>query len=517
LILRLKAVAKRHWPQLRLRTILFLALLFVAALPGIGAVALRVYENTLVQQTEAELMAQGAALSAAYRANWPGGVPVETRLEPQRPTIDLSAMAVLPQQPTASAASTPPDPRALVAALALQPIVTDTARSTLASIRLLDAQGRVMLGRGDVGASYAALPEVRSALNGRARTVLRARGDYNARYALEFLSRASGIRVHHARPITGDGHVIGVLMLSRSPRGLFLGIYQDRGKIALGVGLIFLTLLVLVALLSRGITRPIEALGAATEQVAHGRVTIPEPPPTAAIEIRDLYLNFAAMAERIERRSRYLRDFAASLSHELKTPISGIKGVLELLAEHPEMKAADKARFLANASADADRLSHLLSRLLELARADMASGSDVHSSALAPPILAVADAHRGDALAVEVALDGLPAVSAPADMIEAVVETLVENSRQAGARHLRISGTSRGESVRLEIEDDGPGIAPADHERIFEPFHTGRRDQGGSGLGLSIARSLLAASGGTIVSRPSVSGARFEICLPAAR
>ena len=516
MIRRLKALAKRHWPQLRLRTILFLTLLFVAALPGIGAVSLRVYENVLVQQTETELTAQAAVLAAAYRAAWPGGVTAESRLDPQRPTIDLNAMPVLPQQPEPARAAAQPDPRAVAAARALRPVLADTARTTLASIRLLDARGLVLLGRDDVGGSYAALPEIRSARSGEPRTVLRARGDYNPRYALEFLSRASGIRVHHARPISADGQVIGVLMLSRSPRGLFLGIYQDRGKIALGAGLIFLTLLVLVALLSRGITRPIAALGAATEQVAHGRVVIPEPPPTAAIEIRDLYLNFAAMAERIERRSRYLRDFAAALSHELKTPISGIKGVLELLGEHPEMSESEKTRFLANASADADRLSHLLSRLIELARADMALTPDTVSSALAPPILAVADAHRGETLAIALAIDELPPVAAPADMIEAVVETLVENSRQAGARHLRITGAVENERVRLEIADDGPGIPPADHERIFEPFHTGRRDQGGSGLGLSIARSLLAASGGTIASLPSPKGALFEISMPRA-
>ena len=503
MIRRLKALAKRHWPQLRLRTILFLTLLFVAALPGIGAVSLRVYENVLVQQTETELTAQAAVLAAAYRAAWPGGVTAESRLDPQRPTIDLNAMPVLPQQP---------EP-----ARALRPVLADTARTTLASIRLLDARGLVLLGRDDVGGSYAALPEIRSARSGEPRTVLRARGDYNPRYALEFLSRASGIRVHHARPISDDGRVIGVLMLSRSPRGLFLGIYQDRGKIALGVGLIFLTLLGLVALLSRGITRPIAALGAATEQVAHGRVVMPEPPPTAAIEIRDLYLNFAAMAERIERRSRSLRDFAAALSHELKTPISGIKGVLELLGEHPGMSESEKARFLANASADADRLSHLLSRLLELARADMATGSDLMTSELGPPILAIADAHRGEAMDVRVELDGAPPVAAPADMVEAVIETLVENSLQAGARQVRIAASADGDRVRLAIADDGPGVPPADHERIFEPFHTGRRDQGGSGLGLSIARSLLAASGGTIVSKPAAKGALFEICLPAAR
>ena len=140
-------------------------------------------------------------------------------------------------------------------------------------------------------------------------------------------------------------------MLSRSPRGLFLGIYQDRGKIALGVALIFATLLLLAGLLSRGIARPIEALSEATQNVARGPVAVPEPPSTAAVEIRTLYLNFAAMADRIERRSRYLRDFAAAVSHELKTPIAGIKGALELLTEHPTMSDAERARFLANAGA----------------------------------------------------------------------------------------------------------------------------------------------------------------------
>ncbi|HEY0411766.1 MAG TPA: HAMP domain-containing sensor histidine kinase [Allosphingosinicella sp.] len=517
MIRRLKDWAKRHWPALRLRTILFLTFLFVAALPGIGAVFLRVYENTLVQQTEAELIAQGAALAGAYRAAWPEPVAPETGpLRPQRPTIDLSAMDVLPGQPAPERPRGARDPRAQAAAARLKPVVVDTGRATLAAIRLLDARGTVVLGRDDLGGSYAALPEVASALAGRPRTVLRARSDYQPRYALEFLSRASGIRVHYARPIVANGQVVGVLMLSRSPRGLFLGIYQDRGKIALGVALIFLTLLGLAALLSRGISRPIEALSEATEKVARGKVAVPEPPPTAAIEIRTLYLNFAAMAERIERRSRYLRDFAAAVSHELKTPIAGIKGALELLAEHPEMKDRERRRFLANAGADADRLSHLLRRLLELARADMAVAPEDAATEIGPPVLAVADAHRSGTFAVETQIPTLPRVAAPAEMIEAVVETLVENSRQAGARLVHIAASGGSEGVTLVLADDGPGIPDADRERIFEAFHTSRRGEGGSGLGLSIARSLLAACGGTIVCRAAARGAAFEVWLPSA-
>ena len=519
MIRRFKAFAKRHWPSLRLRTILLLTFLFAAALPGFGAVFLRVYENTLVQQTEAELIAQGAVIAAAYRAAWPepAAEPPPGPLRPERPSIDLRTLPVLGAQPDALPPRRSADRRAAHVAGLLQPVIVDTAHSTLAAIRLLDASGTVTLGRRDLGRSYAHLPEVDAAARGETRTVLRRRGDYRARYPLEWLSRASDIRVHHARPVLAGGQVVGIVMLSRSPRGLFLGIYQDRGKIALGVVLIFLTLVILAGLLSRGISRPIEALGEATRGVARGRIAVPDPPPTAALEIRSLYVNFAAMADRIERRSRYLRDFAASVSHELKTPIAGIKGALELIDEHPEMTGEERALFLGNARADADRLSHLLRRLLDLARADMATAPEDATTDLAGPAAAVADAHRSDRFRVETKLEGLPSVAAPAEMIEAVLETLVENSRQAGASCVRVTGETDGAAVRLSIADDGPGIPEADRERIFEPFHTGRRSQGGSGLGLSIARSLLASVGGTIESRTAEAGALFEISLPAIR
>jgi signal transduction histidine kinase len=516
LIQALKDFLKAHWPALRLRTILFATLLFVAALPGIGAVFLRVYENTLVQQTEAELIAQGAVLAAAYRAAWPEPLPEPPeRLEPQRPTIDLNAMPILDEQPDWAPTGRVAIPEARQAGLALAPIVRESSRTTLAAIRIMDPSGIVVLGQEDLRKSYAHLPEVRSAMRGETRTVLRRYGRYELRYALEILSRVSGARVHYVRPIMAEGRVIGILMLSRSPRGLFLGLYQDRGKIALGIGLIFLTLLLLAGLLSRGIARPIQALSEATENVARGTVTVPEPPATAAIEIRSLYVNFAAMAQRIERRSRYLKDFAAAVSHELKTPIAGIKGALELLSEHPDMGECERRRFLANAGADADRLSHLLQRLLDLARADMTVAPEDARTPLRQPVAKIADAHRTPDFTVEVEVSETE-VAAPAELVESVIETLLENSRQAGAGRVTIYEQAGASQLTLIVADDGPGIAAADRERVFEPFHTGRRGEGGSGLGLSIARSLLAACGGTIAVGRGGQGASFELRLPTA-
>jgi len=521
LIQGLKSFLKRFWPRLRLRTILFATLLFVAALPGFGAVFLRVYENTLVQQTEAELIAQGAVLASAYRSFWTRDAPVAEPpqpLSPERPSIDLNAMPILDAQPSARPAAAAAEPRALAVAASLLPIAADSSRTTLAAIRILDRNGRVLVGRDDAGASYADLPEVRIALSGTPATMLRRRGDYAPRYWLEFLSRASDMRVHHVRPVIVGGEVVGAIMLSRSPRGLFLGIYQDRGKIALGVGAIFFTLLVLAGLLSRGISRPIEALGLATENVARGPVAIPDPPVTAAIEIQALYENFASMAARIERRSRYLRDFAAAVSHEFKTPIAGIRGALELLEDHAQtMSAEERRRFLANATKDADRLSLLLERLLHLARADMAVAPEGAATPLEAPLRAIADAMRGPSLAIALDLPGdLPRAAAAPALIEAVLQILIENSAQAGASAVRIAAEARGERILIRLSDNGAGVPSADSDRIFEPFHTGRREQGGSGLGLSIARSLLASCAGTIANLPADKGACFEVELPAA-
>lgn len=522
MIRRLKAYAKRRWPALRLRTILFLVLFFVAALPGVSAIFVRVYENTLVRQTEAELVAQGAALAAAAEAVWPGAAsgpmpplrPEEYR--PEQSAIDLSISPILPERPAAAPAAAA-DPAAQGAARALWPIARQTGRTTLAAIVLLDREGRIVLGR--ERGSYAALPEVSAALAGRPATVLRRRGDYQPRYRFEWLSRASALRIHHARPVVVNGRVAGVVLLSRSPRALFRGIYQDRIKIGLGIGLIFAALVVLSGLVSRGVTRPIEALSAASRKVAAGQGEIPETPSTAAVEIRALYEDFGAMSEAIARRSRYLRDFAAAVSHEFKTPLAGIAGAVELLEDHGEtMSPAERRRFLDNISADVARLSQLVTRLLDLARADMARPEAGVAVDPAPTLRRVADAGSGPGFQVVLDLpDDLPKVAAPEAALETALTTLVENSRQAAASRVTISARREIRVLVFSAHDDGPGVPKADRARLFEPFFTSRRAQGGTGLGLSIARSLLSASHASIDFVETEAGARFDVTLPLAR
>jgi signal transduction histidine kinase len=521
-----KAFAKRHWPALHLRTILLTVLLFAAAMPGLTAIFLRVYENTLVRQTEAELVAQSAALAAMAAVSWPGanaeaeaesGPPgkAEPYYQPENTTIDLRGDPILPERPQAPPARIAPDPAAVAVSTALDPVIRRTARTTLASVLVLDRHGQIVHGPG-LGGDLSGLPEVRAALAGRPSTVLRRNSDYHARYSFEWLSRASDIRLHHARPVEVRGQVVAVLLVSRSPRALFRGVYEDRGKIALGVIGIFGMLIFLAGLVSRGVTRPIEGLSRASREVALGRGAVPETPATAAIEIRALYEDFRAMADAIERRSRYLRDFAAAVSHEFKTPLAGIGGAVELLQDHgATMSEAERARFLANILADNARLTQLVTDLLDMARADMARPEAGASVDLRQPTARVVDSFAGRNIALAVDLPpGLASVGVPEATLEKVLCVLIENSLQAGAHDVDISARTVAGGVCLAVSDDGPGFPEQDRERMFEPFFTSRRADGGTGLGLPIARSLLAASGASIAAVHSQHGARFEMRLP---
>jgi signal transduction histidine kinase len=520
---RFRLFVRRHWPALRLRTILLSVLLFAALLPGFAGIFLRVYENTLVRQTEAELMAQTSALTATAEALWPGAtltVPTAEQRQtpgwyrPEGATIDLGSTPVLPARPPVKAAAAP-DPDAVAVSTRLDAIMQETSRTTLASIIFLDRNGVVVSGFGR-GGSWKDIPEVRTALAGRPDTVLRRNDSYHPRYSMEWLSRASGLRIHHARPVVVNGQVEGVVLVSRSPRALFRGIYQDRIKIALGIVGVLGFIAFLAVLVSRGIAKPIERLSRATREVASGGGQAPPPPSTAAIEIRTLYEDFGVMAEAIERRSRYLRDFAAAVSHEFKTPLAGINGAVELLQDHEDMEPERRRRFLDNIAADGRRLSALVTRLMDLARADMARPEAGLSVDLRPPLLKAIDACSPD-LKIDLDLPAdLPPVAAPGATLEVVVSTMLENSRQAGASVVRIAARMAGETVILSISDDGPGVTPADHQRIFEPFFTTRRSEGGAGLGLSIARALLAANQATLDLVPSGGGAVFEIGLPVA-
>lgn len=531
---RLRRLSARLWPVLRLRWLLLAVLVFAAALPGIAALSLRVYENALVRRTEAEVSAQAAAIAATAALLWPGAPPVAAPPDREGPPgqlgsldpyeaalttgIDLRGSEILPERPDPRPATLPPDPAALEAARRIAPAVAETKAATLASILLLDADGTIVSGA-QTGRSLGGLIEVRAALAGGSQTVMRANSSYRHSYLVSWLSRATDLRLHHARAITVGGKVVGVVLVSRSPSALFRGMWEDWGKIAFGVAAIFAMLVLVAAILARTIVAPLERLSAATRTLAEGRTAWLRRPTLEVREVQGLYTDFAAMAEAIERRGRYLRDFAASLSHEFKTPLAGIRGGIELLQDHgATMSETERARFLSNMAADAERLSRLVSRLMELAKADMGKqGADARSD-LDGVIARLVDAHGGADFDIGVTLpEALPMLAMEEGALETVLATLIENARQAGAHKLAITARRHGGTARIALKDDGPGVPEGDRVRVFDPFFTSKRDTGGTGLGLPIARALAEGCGGDLdLAEGSGTGACFVLTLPLA-
>jgi signal transduction histidine kinase len=517
MIAAFKRLVARYWPVLHLRTIIFGTLLFVAALPGIGAVFLRVYENALVRQTEAELVAQSAALAASAATIWPGTGSSPARMagpyEEPATEVDLQSASILPERPAPDRAHPAVDEAAVAMTRAMEPALAETKMVTLASIQLLDRNGMVLNGYG-TGGSLANVPEVAAALHGKATTVLRRNTSYRQIYPLEWLSRAASIRLHHARPILVNGRIMGAVLVSRSPRSLFKGIYEDGGKIALGVILIFGTLVVLSAVLARAIVRPIESLSKATQFMAHSRAVMLDRPSLQVVEIRALYDDFEAMAEAIAKRSRYLRDFAAALSHEFKTPLTSISGAIELLDDHGEtMSDSERRRFLNNIAADADRLSRLVRRMMELAKADMGAPEGTEQANVAMILAKLSDSHRSVDFDIQTDGSDIPAVCMDPVGLETITATIIENARQAGASQLLIRARWQDDQVVIEFADNGSGIAEGDRARLFEPFFTSKRHSGGTGMGLSIARSLAEAHGGGVDLVETAAGACFALSL----
>ena len=318
--------------------------------------------------------------------------------------------------------------------------------------------------------------------------------------------------------MTVDGTPVGVVLVSRSPSALFRGMWEDRGKIAAGIATIFALLVLLTAILTRAIIRPVEQLSAATKALARGEAAQPPHPTLKVREIESLSEDFASMAEAIARRTRYLRDFAASLSHEFKTPLAGLRGGIELLQDHgASMTSSESESFLANMACDAERLSRLVTRMMKLAQADMTPTGTGGLANLQTVLSRLTDAmqRKNFAIVTSVPAD-LPKLAITEPALETILATLIENAAQAGSSRLAISTDLDRRMVTILLADNGKGIVPDQRTRVFDPFYSSKRDSGGTGLGLPIARALANGSNGSLELRESMTGACLELRLPVA-
>lgn len=293
--------------------------------------------------------------------------------------------------------------------------------------------------------------------------------------------------------------IFGLRILDRSS--------QPVGVLELGALSVALVITVVIAVVfARTINGPIKALIRRTEEIGRGgRAAIVATEQQGTREIATLSQSFLDLAEQLVDRTEYVSSFAAHVSHELKSPVTAIRGSAELLRD-VEMTSTERRRFLDNIIADSDRLAALLERLRELARADLdvASGRTTLREALADePMVRLSGAVE---VPVELGLEAMRTVFAQ----------LIGNAAEHGSTELRVAARREGQWLAVQVEDNGAGISEGNRDRIFEPFFTTRRESGGTGMGLQIVRSMLAAHGGRIELAPSTSGAAFDIRLPMA-
>jgi signal transduction histidine kinase len=535
------------WFRFRLRTILLLINLVVLALPLGSIFVLRIYESALIRQTESELIAQGAVIAAAWqtlyqrnthRETRPGtGVaaleygnpvlyraPVRSDEGPYRPRsaqLDLASDPVRPPVPEPVAAETEADTLAEALGRELTPVLRGAQLYTLAGIRVVDYNGVVVATTSeDLGQSLRDREEVGRALQGEPVSLLRWRGNETPSL-LESISRGAHVSVLVAQPIIRDNRVLGAVVLVRTPANIKQAILGKRSALLRATLALLLLVLALSLFTSLTISRPVQALIEQARRAARGERGAVTPLKRAGTrEIHELSETIAAMASTLETRSAYIRDFAAHVSHEFKTPLTSMQGAVELLREHgAEMSREERERFLGMVSADAARLERLVRRLLELARADVLQPRR-EQAVLAEVINAVATRQRELGLAVRVddGAAGARLAIAP-EVLDSILGTLCDNARQHAGAGAEVTLKCRRDPggaplLLLDFSDNGPGISPGNAAKIFEPFFTTARERGGTGLGLSITRSLLAAHGGGIELIPAQQGAAFRLRVP---
>jgi signal transduction histidine kinase len=305
--------------------------------------------------------------------------------------------------------------------------------------------------------------------------------------------------------------------------------------------------------LTRLIVRPVDQLVAAADRVASGARTL-HVPRSGARELVELGASVRSMAERLiaeeanltlkveeltQTQAQLVRSermasvgrLAAGVAHEIGNPIAALVGMQELLIEGdlPPDTARD---FLQRMRRETARIHAVVRDLLDFARpeeppisgAGEPSPADV--CATIDDVVALARTQKAFRdVRLDVDVEGHPCVAMPGSRLTQVVLNLVLNGGAAVAAAGRGRVTIRarslegraGRRIRIEVEDDGPGIAPQVRDRLFEPFVTTKQVGDGTGLGLAVCRGLVESAGGEIgVDDTYADGARFYVSLPAA-
>lgn len=398
------------------------------------------------------------------------------------------------------------------------PFLESVGREIGADIQVLDRTGRVV---------FASSPELYSPLPAdRAEVGEALGGAYSARFRLS--EDRQLMRFYIARPVKdADGNVLGVAYVTADTRPIVRAITRMVANQWMATYLALLLAGAVATVLALTMTRRLRALMREAQSYADGCPS-GGAPPEGGDEIAELGRTVHRMATEMEARHAYNRDFIQTTLHELKTPLTAIRGAAEVLegetaAGRPEVRA----RFVQIIATQVRRMMRLTGELRELTRVEseslQASRQDLDIVEFMQGALARLEETFPEPrarLAWTLPPGPVPVAIVPGRM-EQVFANLLDNAFRYTPADGRVHvGLERvGGIVRIRVEDSGCGIAPAHLDRVFDRFFTTERPQQpqdyGSGLGLSIAAGIVRAHQGVIrAESPVGGGACFVIELP---
>jgi signal transduction histidine kinase len=325
---------------------------------------------------------------------------------------------------------------------------------------------------------------------------------------------------HPVRPGGESGTVFGYLIVAKPKAELRETWLTLLSRLALA----FVGALVVVGglalYLSRRITRPVLALSEAVDRVAEGHYDVRVPDVPGGGEIGHLADRFREMTARLAEAQERERNFLMSVSHELRTPLTAIRGHVAALQEGVVTDPEMVERSLATIADEAERLGRLVGDVLDLAKLDARRFTvlteEVDMGRLCDRAYsAFADEARRRGIDYEKRALDAPVIVSDGDRVLQIISNLLANAFRwtPDGGHIDLALTSSNGSVTVDVEDTGPGIAPAERERIFRPFWS--TDGRGTGLGLPIARELAVALVGRIELDTELGrGSRFRLVLP---
>ena len=332
----------------------------------------------------------------------------------------------------------------------------------------------------------------------------------------EVLSGEEGGLVWAAAGVPLDARTPVVVLTRRADP--FLGPAARWFALAAGVTLVLAALV--ARSLARRLTRRLRATEEATRRLAAGDLSARVEAPAGGDEVASLGESVNRLAAALERSAGQERSFLLSVSHDLRTPLTAIRGWAEALADGTAPDPEHAGRIVA---AEAARLDRLVSDLLELARLRARRFSLRHEEVDLQRVAAeVVAGAQPTATAAGVIVDPVPPPDGPPAVVTAdparvgqALADLLENALRHARARVTVGVTADGDGASVVLDDDGPGIPPEDRALVFERFWTSARGNGGTGVGLAIVAELCSAMGGEVAVEDSpLGGARFVVRLP---